>query len=200
MTKKVKPKPRNQRDSSTDQIRTISAKDLELAAQWVSVGDLKPWKDNPRKNDKAVAKVSASMRRFGFSSPIVARKEDGQVIAGHTRLKAAKKLGMLKVPVRYLDITAQEAKLLALADNKIGEEADWDTELLAIVMDEFEATDLAEAGFDDLPEVDEVRDASQEVELDQSYRVMIECKDESHQAEVLEMCKQQSLDCSALMV
>jgi DNA modification methylase len=113
------------------------------AAQWLPVADLRPWPKNPRKNDAAVAKVADSIKRFGFSAPIVARKADSQVIAGHTRLLAAKKLGLTHVPVRLLDLDPADAELLALADNKLSELAEWDDEALARVL-----ADLKGAGAD----------------------------------------------------
>jgi DNA modification methylase len=102
----------------------------EAAAQWVSVELLKPWAKNPRKNDRTVDHVVKSMERFGFGAPIIARQANGEVIAGHTRLLAAMKMGMKKVPVRYLDLSEKEAHALALADNKIAEFSDWEDELL----------------------------------------------------------------------
>ena len=129
----------------------------EPAAEWVDVKSLLPWVDNPRKNDHAVQKVADSIKRFGFSSPIIARKENGEIIAGHTRLKAALLLGLDRVPVRYLDLDPADAHLLALADNKLGEIADWDDALVAEVLAGYEAEDCALAGFEDeaqlLPDV-----------------------------------------------
>jgi site-specific DNA-methyltransferase (adenine-specific) len=98
----------------------------EAAAVWLDVDQLKPWADNPRLNSSAVEAVADSITRFGFASPIVARQEDHMIIAGHTRFQAALKLGYEQVPVRLLDLTADQARLLALADNKIGEIAQWD--------------------------------------------------------------------------
>lgn len=117
---------------------------------WVPTEDLTPWADNPRDNDgRPVDAVADSIRRFGFAAPIIARKEDGEVIAGHTRLKAAQQLGLERVPVRYLDLDPADAHLLALADNKIGELADWDDDILGGILAELDADDLAVAGFDD---------------------------------------------------
>jgi hypothetical protein len=59
------------------------------AAEYVPVEALRPWVKNPRRNDPAVAAVTDSIKRFGFGAPILARRENGEVIAGHTRLKAA---------------------------------------------------------------------------------------------------------------
>lgn len=99
----------------------------EPAAEWVALDALKPWAKNPRENAKAIAKIAASIKRFGFGAPIVARKADGEIIAGHTRYEAAKKLGLDRVPVRYLDLDPADAHLLALADNRLGEFAAWDS-------------------------------------------------------------------------
>jgi len=121
------------------------------AAEWVKVADLKPWGNNPRKNDKAVAGVVESIRRFGFGAPVLARRANGEVIAGHTRLKAAVELGLEVVPVRYLDLDEEKAHLLAIADNKLGEVAVWDEAVLGAVVadlkqkgEDIEATGLAE--------------------------------------------------------
>lgn len=113
-------------------------KQEKSAAEWVSIGALTPWRDNPRQNDQAVNAVADSIKRFGFASPIIARM-DGEVIAGHTRLKAAQVLGLDRVPVRYMDLDPADAKLLALADNRVGEIADWDDDRLSDILNELHA-------------------------------------------------------------
>lgn len=115
----------------------------EPAAQYVALADLKRWDRNPRVNDPAVQAVVDSIRRFGFGAPILARKTDGEIIAGHTRIKAAVKLGLTEVPVRYLDLTATEAHALALADNRVGEIAEWDDDALADVLRELNEQDVS---------------------------------------------------------
>lgn len=107
----------------------------EAAAEYVKIESLVPWAKNPRKNDPAVKEVAESIRRFGFGAPIIARRADGSVIAGHTRLKAAKLLGLETVPVRYLDLSQGEAEALALADNRLGELAEWDDAGLRSVLE-----------------------------------------------------------------
>ena len=114
----------------------MAKKKPEAAAVWCPVEDLTPWDDNPRLNDEAVGKVRDSIKRFGFAAPIVARKEDGMVIAGHTRLRAAVELGLEKVPVRWMDLDPADARMLALADNKLGEVAAWDDDLLRKVLED----------------------------------------------------------------
>ena len=150
---------------------------------WVSRNVLKPWGKNPRKNDAAVAKVVESIKRFGFGAPIIARSADGEVIAGHTRLRAAEALGLDVVPVRYLDLDPAEAHLLALADNKLREVAEWDAGAVASILSEYGLEDAALAGWDaddldelaaslDKPHVDDVEpDVSKAEELRRKWGV-----------------------------
>jgi hypothetical protein len=124
----------------------------DAAATWVDIGKVHPWARNPRKiTDRAVAKVVASIKIFGFSNPVVAREANGEIIAGHTRFKAAKQLGMKVIPVRFMNLSADEAHKLAIADNRTGEETAWDDALLAITLDEIRARGetVAPLGFDE---------------------------------------------------
>jgi DNA modification methylase len=119
---------------------TQKTQDPEVAATWEPIESLKPWAKNPRKNDgEPVDRVAKSIQRFGFSSPIVVRAQDRRIIAGHTRWKAAKALGMTQVPVRFLPLDEDQAAALALADNRLTEITPWDDEALADVMREIEA-------------------------------------------------------------
>ena len=120
----------------------------EPAAEWVDIGLLKAWDKNPRRNSGAVAPVAESIKRFGFANPILARRADGEVIAGHTRLLAAESLGLTKVPVRWMDLDPADAHLLAIADNKLGEIAEWDDVLLGQELSNFSFDEAALAGFD----------------------------------------------------
>lgn len=91
-----------------------------------SISNLKPYANNPRKNDEAVDKVAESIREFGFQQPIVVDKSN-EIVAGHTRYKAAQKLGMETVPVVVADeLTEEQIKAYRLADNKTAEGAVWD--------------------------------------------------------------------------
>ncbi len=102
-----------------------------------------PYDQNPRLNDAAVDAVAASIREFGFRQPIVV-DVDGVIICGHTRYKAAEKLGLEKVPVHVArDLTPEQIRAYRIADNKTAELAEWNYDLLPI-----ELSQLAGAGFD----------------------------------------------------
>ena len=129
--------------SNTDQAHA-----REAAAEWVDTMSLVPWDKNPRNNDDAVKPVMDSIKRFGFAAPIIARRENGEIVAGHTRWKAAQALGLTKVPVRFVDLDPADAHLLAIADNKLNEKAEWDDAAVARILSEFSLDDAALAGFD----------------------------------------------------
>lgn len=107
-----------------------------------------PYENNPRHNDQAVDAVAESIRSFGFKVPIVIDR-DGVVVAGHTRLKAAKRLGLRKVPcVVADDLTDEQVKAFRLADNKTAELADWDFSALEKELDGISSYDMEDFGFD----------------------------------------------------
>lgn len=123
-------------------------KDIQTTLE--KIDTLQPWTQNPRRNEHAVQKIATSIERFGFTSPIIARKADRKIIAGHTRWKAAKKIGYKMVPVRWIDISEEEAAALNLADNKLGELAFWDEELLSEILNDINDAldfDLSDLGF-----------------------------------------------------
>jgi len=120
----------------------------EAAAEWVAIDQLKEWGRNPRLIDEAqIQRVAESIKRFGFSAPIVARLEDGEIIAGHTRYKAARKLGLHKVPVRFMQLDPADAHLLALADNRLTELTPWNDAELYDLLGEFGLESAALAGW-----------------------------------------------------
>ena len=111
-----------------------------------SVKDLTPYPNNPRKNEAAIEPVANSIREFGFKQPIVIDK-DNTIIAGHTRLKAAKQLGMTEVPVIVADdLTPEQVKAYRLADNKTGELAAWDFDKLDVELGDIDI-DMEQFGF-----------------------------------------------------
>lgn len=111
------------------------------------IGDVKPYKKNPRRNDSAVDAVAASIQEFGWKQPIVVDK-DGIIIAGHTRYKAAQKLGLKDVPVVVADdLTEEQVRAYRLADNKTGELAGWDFSALEEELSEFTKIGMEQFGF-----------------------------------------------------
>lgn len=156
------------------------------ALRWMPVADLKPWDKNPRRNDEAVPAVARSIQQFGFLAPVVAWGTQRRIIAGHTRIKAVEFLRANRwddergdwtkrdtaepwqdneapapymVPVRVTEFTSEEdASAYAMADNRLGELADWDADAVAGLLkqldqsDDFE--DLTVIGWDD----DELRE------------------------------------------
>lgn len=106
------------------------------------LSDIKPYSNNPRKNEEAVDSVAASIKEFGWQQPIVVDKDD-VIIAGHTRYKAAQKLGLQTAPVVVADnLTPEQVKAYRLADNKTGELAIWDIDGLNIELEELAALDF----------------------------------------------------------
>ncbi len=100
-----------------------------LEVEWVSLDRLYNNPSNPRINDPAVPHVAASVRRFGWQQPIVA-KPSGEVIAGNTRLKAAHELGLTQVPVVWFEGSNLEATAFQIADNRSHEFSSWNDFLL----------------------------------------------------------------------
>src|SRR5262245_21007391 len=93
---------------------------------------VKAYEHNPRQNDSAVEAVARSIQEFGFRQPIVVDKA-GVIIVGHTRWKAAQKLGLKQVPVHVAkELTAAQIKAYRIADNQTAQLADWDYELLTL--------------------------------------------------------------------
>lgn len=121
----------------------------DAAAVFVKLSTLRPWKRNPRVNAQAVDKVKASIERFGFGAPIVAQEGTNRIVAGHTRHKAAQALGLDVVPVRFLRLSDDEAATLALADNRLGEIAEWDLPGLSDVLKGLPEELRALAGWDE---------------------------------------------------
>jgi ParB family chromosome partitioning protein len=118
---------------------SMDNKNASAAAVYLPVADLRLWPKNPRKNDGAVEQIAASIARFGFAAPVVVQKSTGFVLCGNTRLKAARHLGLAEVPARVLDLSDAEAEALAIADNRLGELADWDAEALAAILRDLDA-------------------------------------------------------------
>lgn len=135
-----------------------------------AIDEVIPYVNNPRNNQAAVDAVASSIAEFGFNVPIVIDRNN-VLVTGHTRLLAAKKLGLTKVPCILAEhLTESMAKAYRIADNKVAELATWNTDLLQTELDELKELnfDMTEFGFDEdelnalddveedeVPEVDE---------------------------------------------
>lgn len=124
----------------------------------ISINKIKPYENNPRRNDEAVSAVAASIREFGFKVPIVIDKNN-VIVTGHTRWKAANQLGLQTVPcIRADDLTEDQIKAFRIADNSVAEIATWDADKLEIELEDIDL-DMSEFGFDldnlEVPELDE---------------------------------------------
>lgn len=109
--------------------------------------EIHPYENNPRKNDAAVQAVANSIKEFGFKVPIVIDKNN-EIVCGHTRYKAAKKLKLKKVPcVVADDLSDEQIKAYRLADNKVGELAEWDMDALADELGDIQM-DMQQFGFE----------------------------------------------------
>lgn len=144
----------------------------------IAIDNIKPYSKNPRNNDKAVDYVARSIKEFGFKVPIVIDKNN-VIVAGHTRYKASKQLGLKDIPCIIADdLTEEQIKAFRLADNKVSEFADWDFELLNSELEELDL-DMTDFGFTDISENvdwDNVEDLSEEnYEMPQKTQIKCPC-------------------------
>ena len=107
------------------------------------INSIKPYENNPRKlSDTAIEKVAMSLKEYGFRQPIVVDK-DRVIVAGHTRYRASKKLGLNQVPISIIDnLSEEQINAYRIADNRTAEESEWDSELLKMEIKVLEAKDF----------------------------------------------------------
>lgn len=117
---------------------------------YMDINELKEYENNPRDNEAAVPYVKNSIKEFGFKVPIVV-DADNVIIAGHTRLAAAKELGLKEVPcIVANDLTDEQVKAFRLVDNKTHEASKWDIEKLAEELDSIMGIEMEDFGFADI--------------------------------------------------
>lgn len=127
-----------------------------------NINDVIPYEKNPRVNKKAVDYVANSIKKFGFKNPIIIDKNN-VIVAGHTRLKASKKLGLKDVPCIIADdLDENQIKAFRLADNKVAEIAEWDNSLLDLeVLELKDKFNFGDFGFDVIDELVEEQKAKE---------------------------------------
>lgn len=146
----------------------------EVKIVYKSLDELIPYTNNPRKNDEAVKYVAASMDEFGCKVPLVIDK-NGVIVAGHTRYKAARSLGWKTVPCIIADdLSDEQVKAFRLADNKVGEIAEWDDDLLDIELDDILNIDMEAFGFSLDEEKDEENQYTTAINIPQ-YEITGDC-------------------------
>jgi hypothetical protein len=202
-------------------VTRASASDVEAAAVWKDPAELHPWSKNPKPLEpKNVREMTRSIRRFGFGAPIVARAANLEIIEGHLRYAAARRMKLERVPVRLLDISADEAHLLAIAAWKFEHRRDVDESEVAAILDDLEdrgvdieiGTGFEDGELDKLLEKAEgegdegdatsnVRGHTRRLQNGEAltYRILVECKGEEHQALLIEKFKAQGLTCKRLI-
>ena len=166
--------------------------------------ELKEYGNNPRLNDEAVDYVAKSIEEFGFKVPIIIDK-DNVIVAGHTRKKAAAKLGLKEVPVIVADdLNADQVKAFRLADNKVAEYSEWDMDLLMIELNDIEF-EMEDFGFDEPEVIEEAEEDDFEVEvpeepkskLGQIYQLgkhRLMCGDSTKRDDVAELMNEEKAD------
>src|ERR1700733_9437932 len=139
----LKATPQVQQSDGLEEASTAGQVTVAPEIQLRPIESLIHYVRNPRKNDAAVDRMCASIREFGFKVPVLIRS-DGEVIDGHLRLKAARKMGMTDVPVILCDEwSPAQVKAFRIMVNRSANWADWDEELLSV-----ELLDLQTSGFD----------------------------------------------------
>ncbi len=138
-------------------------KQREVSIHFLPMSSLKPYPNNARTHSKhQVRQIAESIRQFGFTNPVLV-DQNNQIIAGHGRVKAAKLLGIKEVPtVRLDDLSPEQVRAYVLADNKLAENAGWDTSILAIELQHLlnieTEFDITVTDFE-IPEIDQLLSA-----------------------------------------
>ena len=125
---------------------------MQLKIEYVDINSIKPYENNPRHNEEAIPYVMNSIKEFGFKNPIIIDKNN-VIIAGHTRLESAKRLGMKEVPIIHADdLTEEQVKAFRLADNKVAEKSLWDYTKLDEELDNILDIDMSMFDFENIEE------------------------------------------------
>ena len=174
-----------------------------MQVEQLKVGDLIPYVNNSRTHsDEQVTQVASSIKEFGFTNPILI-DDDGGIIAGHGRLMAAKKLGLVEVPcIRLGHLSEAQRKAYVIADNKLALNSGWDNDLLKIELMQLDSIDfdLNLTGFD-LSELANIFDpVTEEIELkeqtySETFNIIIECENEHNQESIYNELQEKGYKC-----
>ena len=167
----------------------------KLKIEYVDINSIKPYNKNPRKNEEAIPYVMESIKQFGFKNPVILDKNN-VIVAGHTRIESAKRLGITEIPCIYADdLTDEQIKAFRLADNKVGEIAEWDIDLLDTELDDILNIDMSDFGFDlDLEDEDIERKDLSDKEFEK-YEIIITCENELDLQKKYEKLEEEGYEC-----
>jgi ParB-like chromosome segregation protein Spo0J len=160
-----------------------------------NIDELIPYENNPRLNDEAVEYVKNSIKEFGFKVPVVIDK-DNVIIAGHTRIKASKELGIKDIPCIIADdLTEEQVKAFRLADNKVAEKSIWDYSKLDEELDSILDIDMSMFDFNintDDVEIERIDLSNKEFE---KYEIIITCQNEIELEEKYNKLMKEGYEC-----
>jgi ParB-like chromosome segregation protein Spo0J len=172
-----------------------------------SIAKLIPYASNSRTHsDAQVAQIAASIREFGWTNPILV-SDKNDIIAGHGRLLAARKLGMEEVPAIILDhLTKAQQRALVIADNQLALNAGWDMDMLKAEIEDLSLEDfnLDLLGFDDKfldalnADVFEETRIAEEQSVEAVFEIAVTCANEDEQEKVYQILTEQGLKCRVL--
>ena len=176
---------------------------MGLKIETIDIDLLVPSKKNPRNHpDFAIEKIAKSLQKFGWTNPILIT-QNNRIIAGHARIKAAKKVGIKKVPVMRLDFDNRMADLYMVADNKLQDLTEWDQFKLTDLLQELNVDDfdIEAIGFDE-NEMKKLFDDLPEVTVDENYhyQLIVDCENEDHQSRLINQFEKEGLKCRPLIL
>lgn len=149
----------------------------------IDVRAMVPWSRNPRQNEIAAKKLAEFIKTHGWGAPCLVQAGTHRIIGGHTRWKAAKKLGLKRIPVRYRTCDDRTADALAMADNKLAEEAEWNAPGVAEILSGFSLEEAAVLGWDshDLEQLAKDADDFGPLDSDGSGKPPVSCPQCGHE-------------------
>lgn len=168
----------------------------KLKVEYKNIDVLIPYENNPRINDEAVEYVAKSIKEYGFKVPIIVDKNN-IIVAGHTRYKASKELGLKEVPcIVANDLTDEQIKAFRLADNKVSDYSIWDNTALLEELQDLEGTDLF-TGFDFSETFEDILDESDTSILgdggEQIYKIIVKSTNKNEIDMVRQYCEDNNI-------
>lgn len=163
----------------------------------IKISQLIPYANNAKIHDeKAINAVAESIKQFGFVQPVVIDKNN-EIVIGHCRVLASKKLNLETVPCVCVDeLTEEQVKALRLADNKTNELSDWDFNILNNELENIIDIDMSEFGFDINMDVEKSEERnSKEIQLKEEYNIVIECEDEEETEKIYNEMTERGYKC-----